>query len=132
MNDTLSKYIEEAEQDSILDVFNVKDVQSKLPGIKHKWVGRLIRTKQQVYILQEKKEQLGKKLLAAAKEKANYKISDAVLYKTIEGSEVIKTINGDIKQLQLTVLFLEKTEKVFSQMTFDIKNLADIMKLETM
>lgn len=132
MNDTLSKYIEEAEQDSILDVFNVKDVQSKLPGIKHKWVGRLIRTKQQIYILQEKKEQLGKKLLSAAKEKANYKISDAVLYKTIESSETIKAINHDIKELQLTLLFLEKTEKVFSQMTFDIKNLADIMKLETM
>ena len=40
---TLDKYMEEMVQDTSVDNFNLLDIQMKLPAIKHKWVGRLMR-----------------------------------------------------------------------------------------
>ena len=39
----LEQYIKEMGVDVELDEFNLKDVQLKLPALKHKWVGRLDR-----------------------------------------------------------------------------------------
>ena len=41
-------------------------------------------------------------------------------------------LNKQIKDEYLIVEFLEKCEKVLSSMTFDIKNLVEIMKMETL
>ena len=41
-------------------------------------------------------------------------------------------INQQIKEHKLVIEFLEKSEKIFSSLTFDIKNLVEIIKLETM
>jgi len=43
--DLLERYISELSEDVCIDEFNMKDVQMKLPAIKHKWTGRLIRAK---------------------------------------------------------------------------------------
>ena len=41
----LEDYLDEVRGDTFIDPSNVKDVQMKLPGIKHKWSSRLIRCK---------------------------------------------------------------------------------------
>ena len=41
----LEKYIKEMGVDVELSEFEMKDVQMKLPAIKHKWIGRLVRHK---------------------------------------------------------------------------------------
>ena len=51
----LEEYIVELEKDVKIDQFNIRDVQMKLPAYKHKWVGRLMRQKQQLNILYAKK-----------------------------------------------------------------------------
>ena len=132
MPDILNRYLEEASQDAALDVFTVKDVQSKLPGIKHKWVGRLIRTKKRLNDLIDEKDQLYTNLLTKAKEQAKYKIADNVLEKSIAKSTAVIDINKQIKDYKLIIDFLERTEKIFSSMTFDIKNLTEVMKIETL
>lgn len=132
MSDLLNKYLQEAEDDSRLDVFTVKDVQSKLPAIKHKWVGRLIRSKRKLSNLYDVKEELMEELMIKAKEQSHYSISDATLQKTVCKAKNIKEVDKQIKEFKLIVDFLERTEKVFSSMTFDIKNLTEVMKLETM
>ena len=43
----------------------------------------------------------------------------------------VKAIATEIGQLRLVVEFLEKTEKTLSSITFDIKNLIEIIKIET-
>lgn len=128
----LDNYLQEAEQDTVLDVFNVKDVQSKLPAIKHKWVGRLIRAKRKLNQLQQDKQDSIEKLLKEAKRQSLYKVSDASLLKSIDRTDAIKELNRSINDYKIIIEFLERTEKVFSSMTFDIKNLTEIMKLETL
>lgn len=132
MSDLLNKYLQEAEEDSRLDVFTVKDVQSKLPAIKHKWVGRLIRAKKKLGMLYDAREELIDELMVKAKEQSHYKISDAALQKTVSKTNSIKEADRQIKEYKLIIDFLERTEKVFSSMTFDIKNLTEVMKLETL
>jgi len=132
MSDLLNQYLEEAEHDAKLDIFTIKDVQSKLPAIKHKWVGRLMRCKRKLNNLYETREELTDELTQKAKEQSHYKVSDSTLQKSIAKTKNIKEVNRQIKEYKLLVDMLERTERVFSSMTFDIKNLTEVMKLETM
>lgn len=132
MSDLIDRYLQEAEQDATLDVFTVKDVQSKLPAIKHKWVGRLIRAKRKLDQLHVQRDQIKTELMSAAKEQAMYKVSEASLEKSISKTKTIKEIDSQIREYKLVIDLLERTEKVFSSMTFDIKNLTEVMKLETL
>jgi len=130
--DILDKYLQEAEQDTKLDVFSVKDVQSMLPAIKHKWVGRLIRAKRKLNHLMDEKEEIRSSLLEKAKQQALYKVTDSMLEKQIDKSKSVKDVAKQIKEQRLIIDFLERTEKIFSSMTFDIKNLTEVMKIETL
>lgn len=132
MTDTLNRYLEEAGKDTSLDVFTVRDVQSRLPAIKHKWVGRLIRAKRKLNELYDERDSIKHNLMDRAKDEAAYKVSDVALEKSINKTKAVCSINTEIKDCRLLIDFLEKTEKIFSSMTFDIKNLSEIMKLETM
>jgi hypothetical protein len=128
----LDTYMKEVEADTKLDVFSAKDVQSKLPGIKHKWVGRLMRHKQNVISLERSLKSKKSNLLKQVKEEAPYKVSTPVAAKAIEDQPSVIDIREQIADEKLVIAFLEKVERIFSSMTFDIKNLTEIMKLETM
>ena len=58
------------------------------------------------------------KITAPIAEKASYK------------HPKMKEINQKINDESLIVEFLEKTEKTFSSISFDIKNIIEIMKME--
>jgi hypothetical protein len=128
----LDEYMEEMEADTKLDVFTAQTVQSKLPAIKHKWVGRLIRHKQTVIELEASLKTKKSTLLKQVKDEAPYKVSSPVAAKAIEDQPSVIDIRNKIAEQKLIISFLEKVERIFSSMTFDIKNLTEIMKLETM
>ena len=52
--------------------------------------------------------------------------------KKVEDHTAIKALSAEIKELRLVVEFLEKTEKILGGISFDIKNLVEIIKLETL
>ena len=97
----LEEYISELSVDVQIDEFSMKDVQMKLPAIKHKWTGRLMRAKMEIE------------------------------EKTAELHPDVKETWDQINELKLVVEFLEKTEKTLSSITFDIRNIVEIIKLET-
>ena len=130
--DTINKYMQELDTDTKLDVFNVKDVQSKLPGIKHKWVGRLIRHKHNIVTLESRIVEKREQLVTAVQNEITYAVSKPQAIKAANNHESILKLKKHIKDEELIVSFLEKIERIFSSMTFDIKNLTEIMKLETM
>ena len=130
--DTINKYMQELDTDTKLDVFNVKDVQSKLPGIKHKWVGRLIRHKHNIVTLESRIVEKREQLVTAVQNEITYAVSKPQAIKAANNHESILKLKKQIKDEELIVSFLEKIERIFSSMTFDIKNLTEIMKLETM
>lgn len=130
--DTLIQYIDEMEKDVQVDELSMKEVQMRLPAIKHKWVGRLIRHKHQIRVLWSKKVQLKKDISDRMKQESKYGVSDAGLDKLIEKQQPVIDIANEIKENELIVEFLEKSERVLSSLSFDLKNLVEIIKLETL
>lgn len=127
----LEQYIIELEKDVRVDQFNVRDCQMKLPAFKHKWVGRLMRHKHEVVKLKQKKHQIKKAVASKIQESSTYKVSKPIADKAAENHESIIDIQNNIEELAIIIEFLEKAERILSSMTFDIKNIVEIMKLET-
>lgn len=132
MSEILDKYIEELSSDTNIDAFNVKDKQMMLPSIKHKWVGRLMRHRIKVNDLKDQVETLISQGIAEAKNTTPYTINDSQARVSVTKTKVIKDAYKQIRDEEMIVEFLEKIEKVFNSMTFDIKNIVEIMKLETL
>jgi hypothetical protein len=126
----LSEYIKELEEDLKINELNLKDYQLRLPAIKHKWAGRLIRLKLELIQENKKLEKL-KKTLAEEVEKASpVKLSGPSINQMIESHATYKDYKAVIEEKKLSIELLEKTEKTLSSTTYDIKNLIEIMKLE--
>ena len=127
----LDQYLTEFSEDTRVDEFNVKDVQMKLPGIKHKWVGRLMRSKIDINTLQRDKktkiDELSKVLIA----QSSIRVSEPIARRKVEEHQDVVTIDSKIRELEFLIEFCERAEKILSAMTYDIKNICDIMKLET-
>lgn len=128
----LIQYIDEMEKDVELDELCMKEVQMRLPAIKHKWVGRLIRHKHKIKVLWSKKVQLKNDLRDKMKQESKYGVSDASIDKLLEKHQPVIDIMNEIQENELIVEFLEKSEKVLSSLSFDLKNLVEIIKLETL
>jgi hypothetical protein len=128
--DLLNKYIEELSQDTHLDEFNLKDAQLKLPGIKHKWVGRLIRSKIDFNNLKGTRYALINTLTDKLIDQSPVTVSRPTAQKKVLSHESVTQLDMKIQELDSVILFLEKIERVLNSMTFDIKNLTEIMKLE--
>lgn len=126
----LEKYVKEIEQDLKIDEFNIKDSSLKAPGRKHYWVSRLIHHKRNLIKLEAERNKLSKKLIKELSVQTPVKLSTATLATTVAESDTIKNFNTQIEEEKLIIEFLEKTEKTFSSLTYDIKNIVEIMKLE--
>lgn len=126
----LQKYIDEIDQDVELNNFNVKDVQLKLPAIKHKYVSRLIVHKRRLASLYKEKSTKQDKVITSLKEQSVYKLTDAMAKKAASSHNNIKNIDVAIAEEKSIVELLEKVEKILSSMTYDIKNLIELMKME--
>jgi hypothetical protein len=126
----LEQYIEELGEDTQMSELDIKDVQMKLPAIKHKYAGRLVRAKIQLSQLYNKRDAIRKDVVERLKEESPYQLSDAVAAKTADKHTSISTIQAEIYETKIIIELLEKAERIFNSMTFDIKNMIDIMKLE--
>jgi hypothetical protein len=130
--DLLDRYIKEIEEDLKIDEFNIKEASLKSPSKKHYWVAKLIQHKKNISKLEFEKEQLRKKLTQEIQYQSPVKLSPMTLEKTAEDADLLKEITRKIADEKLIVEFLERTEKTFSSLTYDIKNIVEIMKLEQM
>jgi len=127
---TLEAYITELEADLKVDAFNIKDVQMRLPSIKHKWIGRYVRLKQQLIKLQSQRDAIKLASIDKVQKTAVVAMSTAAVDRLVESTKEIKEIDNQIRDSRLVLELLEKAEKVLSSMTFDIKNMISLQQLE--
>ena len=118
------------DQDLKVDAFNIKEVQLRLPSIKHKWTGRFIRHKLELCNVQRQRELKKKELVSKICEASPVKITEFAAEKTAESGSSLKDMDEKIQELRLVIELLEKSEKTFSSMTYDIKNMIELQKLE--
>jgi hypothetical protein len=128
----LERYKKDIEEDLKIDEFNIKEASLKSPGRKHFWVSKLIYHKRSLLKLEAERDELKRKIVKELQFQSPVKLSTPVLEKTSDTSDVIKQMDIKISEEKLIIEFLEKTEKIFSSLTYDIKNIVEIMKLEQM
>lgn len=128
--DILEKYSQEITEDTAIDELNVKDIAMRLPGLKHKWVARLINHKRQLNRLEKEKEEIIESTLKKIKEKNEIQLSKTAMSSKISTLESVKTINLKIDEQKALVDYLEHVESIFRYMTNDIKNVVEVMKME--
>lgn len=127
----LEQYSKELTDFCVINEFTVKEKQLQLPAFKHLFVGRLIRHKIYGSKLKTQKEKLRTELAHAAAKASPVGLDFSKVEKAMESNEKIVEINNQIYYNTLIIEYLEKVEKVLSSITYDIKNIVEIMKLET-
>lgn len=127
----LEQYSKELTDFCVINEFTVKEKQLQLPAFKHLFVGRLIRHKIYGSKLKTQKEKLRTELAHAAAKASPVGLDFSKVEKAMESNEKIVEINNQIYYNTLIIEYLEKVEKVLSSVTYDIKNIVEIMKLET-
>ena len=128
--DLLKKYIDEIGQDLVLDDFNLKEAQMRLPARKHFWVARLMDAKRKRNILISKKKKLKKEVVVKVIADSPVRITQSAAETAAEKHESLVVINDKITELDCVIEYLEKVEKIFSNMHWEIKNIVDINKME--
>ena len=128
----IDKFKEELEKDTHVDELNLLQKQLQLPAIKHKWVARLIDAKRQLNNLIRKKKAIRAAVVATLeKDGIPPGIPKSSLDKKIENTKSIAEIDEQIQDIEITIEYLEKVESIFRSMTYDLKNIIEINKLET-
>ena len=126
----LNQYIDEIEKDLQINEFNLKDSSMKTPARKHYWVSKLIRHKKNLLILRKQRDNIKREVTEKLIEESPVKITLPVAEKASYKHEKMKEVSEKINEEELIIEFLEKTEKTFSAVGFDIKNIIEIMKME--
>lgn len=124
------KYKLELELDTHVDELNVKDVQMKLPGIKHKWIARLIQAKGDLRKLVSARTKALDQLKGGIHPPVNLPESNKI--DAASKNDLIRKIDRQISQQELIIDYLTRVEQVMKNFTYDIKNIIDIMKMESM
>jgi hypothetical protein len=126
----LEKYIQDIANDLKIDDFNIKDVQLRVPGRKHFWAARLIKHKIEIEQLKIKRSKLKHELVEETVNAAPVTIKMSAIERVVEQNENIKDIDNKIKEISLIIELLEKTEKTFASLTYDIANIIKLQQLE--
>ena len=127
----LEKYISELDADVALDELNLKENALMLPARKAKWVSRLMKEKAALNELNKEKDQLISKISEEIRKESPVRLTPLVCEKTAEKHEAVIGVMKQISDKKIIVEFLEKVEKTMHGIGFDIKNLVDIIKMET-
>jgi hypothetical protein len=128
--DLIKKYKDEIGQDLVINDFNIKEVQLRLPSRKHFWAARLIDAKIELYSLQKSKKTLKKQLVKRIQETSPVKLTPQAAEIAAESSSEISSMNDQIKEYEFIIEYLDKATSVLNQVGWDIKNIIEIQKLE--
>lgn len=127
----LQTYIHELEEDVRLDELNLKDAALTLPGKKAKWVSRLMIEKSKLIELNKKKNKTVSEVIEEIKKETPIKLTYPSLKEAAERHSAIVDLNQEIKEKESVVEFLERVDKTIHSIGFDIKNLIELIKMET-
>lgn len=131
-DDIINRFDEELKEDLLFDDFSLHEKQLRLPGIKHKWVGRLIRYKADLYKIERAQKELLDRLQEQIIEESIVTISNKNAIDLAKQHDKYKKLERVYRDISLIIDYLERVEKICAQSSFDIKNIIELRKLELM
>lgn len=126
----LKRYKEEIGNDLVINDFNIKDVQLKLPSRKHFWVARLIDAKIEHSRLIKKRKLLKAALVKKIMQESPVKLTQSTAESAADSLDEMQNINDSIREYDFIIEYLEKVEKIMSSMHWEIKNIVELNRLE--
>lgn len=126
------RYIAEINKELEINEMNLKEASMRAPARKHFWVSRLINHKIELNNLKKSKDSIVKALFDKSTVSSPVVLSKSTLEKSIENTEEVKKINDQIKENETIIEYLEKVEKIYSSITYDIKNMVQMTSMEQM
>jgi len=131
IGDIINQYLDEASIDTNLDRLEVTSTQEQLIANKHKWSARLINHKINLNSLKFQRSSLLDEYIIDYQDKEPVRVNRSIAEKAVQNKKEIKSIDQKIQNEALIISFLENIYKNISFATNDIKNLIELMKLET-
>lgn len=128
----IDQYIKQIEIDLQIDEFNIKDVSMQVPGKKHFWVCKLITHKKKLLELKAERFKLKREITRQIMEKSPVKLTLPIAEKSAYQHHQMIKLQLQIDEEEIIIEFLEKAEKNFSAITWDISNIIKIMQMETL
>ena len=128
----INSYIKELKEDTSVNELVLKEKSLMLPGLKAKWVSRLITHKNTLSDLEKKKKRLLKSIIPKVRESLPVKLNESVIRDSAESTKEVNDINEKIEEQKNIIDFLERTEKIMSSFSFDISNIVKVVQLETL
>jgi hypothetical protein len=127
----IAKYNDEIQKYVSVNEFNMKQIQMDLPATRHYWVGRLMFHKQEILKLKRLRKEAQKKIADRLEHESPVGLNPKTLEQAQLHHPLVGKIDGQIAEHELVVEYLGKIEANFRSISFDIKNLIEIVKLET-
>ena len=130
MNEQLQRYVEQIKSDLEINQINILEVAKTLPAKRHHWSARLIEHKIKASNLEKQKAHIIKEVSSNIAKSSPVGVSTRSLAGAAEASDEIRSINEQIIDQKNIIEFLESVQKNFFSVSFDLKNIIEIMKLE--
>ncbi len=131
IGDIINQYLKEASIDTNLDRLEVTSTQERLISNKHKWSARLINHKINLNRFKSERSSILEGYITKYQEDEPVRVNRSIAEKAVQNKKEIKAIDSKIQNEVLIISFLENIYKNISFATNDIKNLVELMKLET-
>ena len=127
--ETIESFAIEIKQDLELDEIDLREKQMLLPSIRHKWVGRLIRAKYD----RAKTEKQRKRTIASLMKTAENLVagSNRSKFESVKASDPVRLLDEQLIQYDLLIEYLDRVTDICTKVGFDVKNLLEIIRLET-
>jgi hypothetical protein len=126
----LKTYMQEIAEELKIDEMNLKESSLRAPARKHFWVSKLINHKVELNRLKKEKDKKIKEVMKKTEESSPVQVSKVNLEKMIESTDEMKSFNERIHEVESIVEYLEKIEKIYSSLTYDIKNMVKMTEIE--
>lgn len=134
-SERLEQYSKEISEDLKITEMTLQDKSFDIPQRKHYWVSKLILEKQELNRLKREKKTIEKDVLKAQQggsDVAPVALTQNSMRKVINNTSIMQDILQQIEDQELLVEYLEKTEKIFAYITNDVKNIVEIIQMQTM
>ena len=125
------KLLEEIKQFLQFDELNLKEKQLMLPSIKHRYATIYIQTKIELSKLHADRKRLLRNVVLEINKESPVKLSTPSAERLASDHDSITELDEKIRNSELVLEICEKSEKILNSASYDIKNLVELIKLET-
>lgn len=129
--DLLKKYTDDIDNQLKINEVNIKSKALQVSSYKHYWAARLIEHKRNLSKYEKQKKSLHKRAAEVIQNQSPVVLSEGSIKQSIDTSSVLAQINQLIDDEKIIIEYLEKVEKIWSSLTWDIKNIVELIKMET-